>query len=300
MQRKVQLVDDPAPRLEAPDPQGEVTAAARVGVGLRAPHYERLLAGERAGVEWLEAISENYMDSEGRPLEILLALRRDFPLSLHGVSLSIGGVEGPRPGYLKSLRRLIERVDPAVVSDHLCFTGAHASNVHDLLPLPYTEEAVAAVARNVARVQEELGRTIALENVSSYLTYRESEMSEWEFLAAVARRSGCKLLLDVNNVYVSAMNHGFAPEAYVDAIPPELIAQFHLGGYSDLGEFLFDTHSRAPTEPVWELYRRAVRRAPAAPTIVEWDEDVPQWETLAAQAARAARIREEAHALERA
>ncbi|MDE2490537.1 MAG: DUF692 domain-containing protein [Elusimicrobia bacterium] len=267
--------------------------AAFVGVGLRSAHYPRLLERPRTKVRWFEAISENYMGSEGRPLEVLLKMREDYPVALHGVSLSVGGVEGPRPGYLERLRRLIDRVDPLLVTDHLCFTGAHASNVHDLLPLPYTEEALKTVARNVARTQEALGRTIALENVSSYLAYRESEMSEREFLVEAARRSGCRILLDVNNAYVSAKNHGFSAEEYVDGVPAELVAQIHLGGYTDMGKFLFDTHSRAPTEPVWELYRRAIARLPGTPVLIEWDEDVPEWETLEAQAVRAARIAEE-------
>lgn len=264
-----------------------------VGVGLRSVHYPHLLSRPRVAVKWFEAISENYMDSEGRPLEVLLKIREDFPVALHGVSLSIGGVEGPRPGYLERLKTLADRARPFLVTDHLCFTGAHASNVHDLLPLPYTEEAIATVARNVARAQDVLKRQIALENVSSYLSYRESAMTEWEFLVAVARRAGCKILLDVNNAYVSAMNHGFAPEAYVDAVPTELVAQIHLGGYTDTGKFLFDTHSRAPTDPVWALYRRVIGRMPRIPVLIEWDEDVPEWSGLEAQAVKAAKIAEE-------
>ncbi len=269
----------------------------RVGVGLRSVHYPHLLTRPKMAVRWFEAISENYMDTEGRPLEVLLAVRRDYPVALHGVSLSIGGVEGPRPGYLEALKRLADRVDPWLVSDHLCFTGAHASNAHDLLPLPYTEEAVAVAARNVRRAQDVLGRRIALENVSSYLTYRESVMTEWEFLVAVAEAADCGILLDVNNVYVSATNHGFAAEDYLDAVPPERVLQMHLGGYSDMGDFLFDTHSRAPTEPVWALFRRAAARFPKAPVLVEWDEDVPAWSELEAQAVKAAGLWEEAHAL---
>ena len=268
-----------------------------MGVGLRSAHFPHLLGRPRVAVKWFEALSENYMDSEGRPLEVLLKIREDFPVALHGVSLSVGGVEGPRPGYLGRLKKLADRVKPFLVTDHLCFTGVHASNVHDLLPLPYTEEAVETVVRNVSLAQDALGRQIALENVSSYLSYRESVMTEWEFLVAVARRAGCKILFDVNNAYVSAMNHGFAPEAYVDAIPPELVAQMHLGGYTDMGTFLFDTHAHAPTDPVWELYRRAVRRMPSAPVLVEWDEDVPEWAGLEAQAAKAAKIWAEEHEL---
>ncbi len=270
---------------------------AKVGVGLRSVHFPRLLEGPKTKVHWFEALTENYVDSEGRPLEVLRKIREDYPVALHGVSLSIGGVEGPRPGYLERLKRLIGRVDPFLVTDHLCFTGAHATNVHDLLPLPYTEEAIATVAANVSRVQDFLGRQIALENVSSYLTYKESEMTEHEFLVAAARRAGCKILLDINNVYVSATNHGFKAENYLDAIPSDLIAQIHLGGYSDTGKFLFDTHSSAPTDPVWELYRRVSGRRTQVPVLIEWDENIPDWDGLEAQAVKAARIAEEAHAL---
>lgn len=270
---------------------------AMVGVGLRSVHFPRLLERPRTPVRWFEAISENYMDSFGRPLEVLKKIREDHPVALHGVSLSIGGVEGPRPAYLKNLKRLIGAINPMLVTDHLCFTGAHASNVHDLLPLPYTEEAIKTVVSNVSKVQEFLGRSIALENVSSYLTYKASEMKEEDFLVAIAKRSGCKILLDVNNVYVSATNHGFKAEDYVDAIPSEMIAQLHLGGYSDMGTFLFDTHSRAPTDPVWELYRRVIRRVPAVPVLIEWDEAIPDWEGLEAQAVKAIGIAREVYAL---
>jgi uncharacterized protein (UPF0276 family) len=263
---------------------------AFVGVGLRPVHFPHLLGRPRVAVEWFETISENSMDSEGRPLEAVLRMREDYPIALHGVSMSIGGVEGPRPGYLEKLKTLADRVQPFLVTDHLCFTGAHASNVHDLLPLPYTEEAIETVARNVRKAQDVLKRRIALENVSSYLTYKESTMTEWEFLVEVARRADCRILLDVNNVYVSAVNHGFAPEAYVDAVPAELVAQIHLGGYTDTGKFLFDTHSRAPTDPVWELYRRVIGRMPETPVLIEWDEDVPEWSGLEAQAVKAAQI----------
>lgn len=266
----------------------------RVGVGLRPAHYSHLLSRPRTASRWFEAISENYMDSEGRPLEVLLAVRRDYPVALHGVSMSLGGIEGPRSGYLERLKRLAEKVEPFIISDHLCFTGAHAANAHDLLPLPYTEEAITTTARNIVRAQECLGRMIAIENVSSYLTYPESVMHEWDFIVAVAKTAGCKILLDVNNIFVSASNHGFDAVAYLNAVPPELVAQIHLGGYSDMGDFLFDTHSRAPTDPVWALYRKAILRFPDAPTLIEWDDDIPSFEDLDAQAAKAARVREEA------
>ncbi len=268
-----------------------------VGVGLRWAHFPRLLERPATPVKWFEAISENYMDSRGRPLEVLKSIRADHPVALHGVSLSIGGVEGPRPGYLESLKRLIEVIDPMLVTDHLCFTGAHASNVHDLLPLPYTEEAIATVVANVSKVQDFLGRPIGLENVSSYLTYNDSQMKEEEFLVAIAKKSGCKILLDVNNVFVSATNHGFKAEDYIDAIPSGLIAQLHLGGYSDMGKFLFDTHSRAPTDPVWALYRRVIRRLPEVPVLIEWDEAIPQWEVLEAEALKAIGIAAEVYGL---
>lgn len=270
---------------------------AMVGVGLRSVHFPRLLDRPRTPVRWFEAISENYMDSAGRPLEVLKKIREDKPVALHGVSLSIGGVEGPRPGYLAKLKALIGKIEPFLVTDHLCFTGAHATNIHDLLPLPYTEEAIQTVVSNVGKVQDFLGRPIALENVSSYLTYKDSEMREEEFLTAIAKRAGCKILLDVNNVYVSATNHGFKAEDYVDAIPSELIAQLHLGGYSDMGKFLFDTHSRAPTDPVWELYRRVIKRIPEVPVLIEWDEAVPDWDGLEKEAIKAIKIAKEAHAV---
>lgn len=281
----------------APGPDAPAGPGPKVGVGLRSAHYPHLLTRPQTAVRWFEAISENYMDSEGPPLEALLHIRRDYPVALHGVSLSPGSVEGPRPGYLERLKRLADRVQPWIVTDHLCFTGSHASNTHDLLPLPYTEEAARTVAANVARAQDALGRPIALENVSSYLAYRGSEMPEWDFLVEVARAAGCGILLDVNNVFVSASNHGYRAEDYLDAVPPELVKQIHLGGYSDMGDFLFDTHSRPPTEPVWALFRRAAARFPGAPVLVEWDEDVPAWPGLEAQAVKAASLWEEANAL---
>lgn len=270
-------------------------SACRVGVGLRPPHYPHVLEKPKTPVSWFEAISENYMGSEGRPIRVLESVRREFPLALHGVSLSIGSVEGARPRYLKKLKALVERVQPFVVSDHLCWTGAHAANLHDLIPLPFTPEAVERVARNVEKVQSFLGRQIALENVSSYLTYKESTMTEWGFLTEVARRSGCRILLDVNNVFVNASNHGFDPEAYLDSVPAGLVAQIHLAGFTDMGDYLFDTHSRPVSERVWELFSRVIGRLRDVPVLIEWDEDIPPFPVLEKEAAKAARIWEEHH-----
>lgn len=261
-----------------------------VGVGLRPVHYPHLLTRPKTSVRWFEAISENYMDSEGRPLEMLKAVRRDYPLALHGVSLSIGSVEGPRPGYLERLKRLISRVEPFLVSDHLCWTGAHASNTHDLLPLPYTRETLEMVVERIGRVQEFLGRPISMENVSSYLRFEQSAYSERDFITETARRSGCKILLDLNNVYVNAKNHGFDAAGFVEAVPPELVSQIHLAGFTDMGTHLFDTHSKPVSRDVWDLYALAARRMPEVPVLIEWDEDIPPFAELEKQALKAADV----------
>ena len=263
------------------------------GVGLRREHFERVLAGP-VGVDWFEIVSENFMVRGGRPLHVLERVRRDYPLVLHGVSLSIGSSDPLRSDYLDALSALIERVEPAWVSDHLCWTGIGGHNAHDLLPLPYTEEALAHVTRRVLQVQERLGRRIALENVSSYLEFAGSTLPEWEFLAELARRADCGILLDVNNVYVSAANHGFDAAKYLEAIPAERVWQVHLAGHSDRGSHLLDTHGSPVCEEVWQLYRQATRRLGAVASLVEWDEHVPDWETLEAESRRARAIRSEA------
>jgi len=214
------------------------------GVGLRPKHFSHVLEQPPA-VDWVEATSENYMARGGRPLAVLEKVRRDLPVVLHGVSLSIGSTDEINQRYLRELRGLVDRIQPALVSDHLCW-GSHGGRyAHDLWPLPYTDEALAHVAARVARVQELLGRQIALENVSSYVTYRDSTMAEWEFLASVAEHADCGILLDVNNVYVSSRNHGFDPAAYLAGIPPERVVQFHLAGHSDKGTWLLDSHGAA-------------------------------------------------------
>ena len=262
------------------------------GVGLRTEHYDAI-ASAWPCVDWFEAISENFMDSGGRPLQILEAVRARYPVALHGVALSIGSTDPLNDSYLKRLRALVDRIDPVIVSDHLCWTGVEGRNLHDLLPLPFTEEAVRHVATRVRHVQETLGRRILLENVSAYVTYRHSTMPEWEFLTAVARQAGCGILLDLNNLYVNAVNHGFDPLAYLAGIPGELVGQFHLAGHTDEGAFLFDTHNRPVIEPVWDLYRAVLRRWGPVTTLIEWDADIPPFEYLAAEAAQARAIQAE-------
>ena len=262
------------------------------GVGLRREHFERVLEGP-CRVDWFEVISENFMVAGGRPLHVLERVRRERPVALHGVSLSIGSSDPLDGDYLDRLAELADRVEPAWISDHLCWTGVGGHNAHDLLPLPYTEEALAHVVGRVAAVQERLGRRIALENVSTYLRFAGSTLPEWEFLAQVATRADCGILLDVNNLFVSAHNHGFDPHKYLEAIPAERIWQLHLAGHSDRGSHLLDTHSRPVADAVWDLYRAATCRVGAVASLVEWDEQVPDWETLEAESLRAARIRRE-------
>src|ERR1700689_609623 len=211
------------------------------GLGLRPTHYEALLS-EPHPIDWLEVITENYLVPGGQPLHFLERIRARFPVAMHGVSLSIGSTDPLDREYLKAVRELARRIEPAWISDHLCWTGVEGRNVHDLLPLPYTEEALACVVERVGQVQDLLGRQILLENVSSYLTYRSSEMTEWEFLAELAERADCAILLDINNIHVSAVNHGFDALQYLHAIPKERVRQFHLAGHSDMGDHLIDTH----------------------------------------------------------
>ncbi|HZZ85500.1 MAG TPA: DUF692 domain-containing protein [Anaeromyxobacteraceae bacterium] len=263
------------------------------GVGLRTRHFADWLAGPPPPVDFVEAVSENFMAPGGRPLAVLERVRRDVPVVLHGVSLSIGSVDPLSERYLDDLAALAGRIQPAWISDHLCW-GTHGGRyLHDLLPLPFTEEALVHVAARVVRVQERLGRRILLENVSSYVTYRDSTMSEWEFLSEVARRADCGILLDVNNVYVSARNHGFDPSAYLAGVAGERVGQLHLAGFSDQGRYLLDAHDHPVAEAVWDLYREAVRRFGAVSTLVEWDERVPPLERLVEESRRAAAVEAE-------
>ncbi len=258
------------------------------GVGLRRPHYAYVLEN-LPPMDWFEAISENFMVAGGRPLEVLERVREHYPIVLHGVSMSLGSTDAFNREYLSDLARLARRFEPAWISDHLCWTGVGGHNLHDLLPLPYTEEALRRVAARIREVQEILERPILIENVSSYMEFTISTLSEWEFLAAVAEEADCGILLDINNIYVSAFNHRFDPLVYIDAIPVERVVQFHLAGHSDHGTYLLDTHDHPVREEVWSLYEYAVRRFGEVSTLIEWDDNIPEFTELAATAERAGR-----------
>ena len=262
------------------------------GVGLRTVHYPHVL-DKTARADWFEVISENFMIAGGRPLRILEKARELAPIVLHGVSLNIGGTDPLRLDYLAELDSLIRRFDPAWVSDHLCWGASGGQFAHDLLPLPYTEEAVRHVASRIRRVQDRLGRRILMENVSSYLTYTISSMPEWVFLAAVAEEADCGILLDVNNIYVNAVNHGFSPIEYLSGVPAERVGQIHLAGHSSDGALLIDTHDHPVPTPVWQLYREAVRRFGGVSTLVEWDDRIPSFDELLVEANRAREIESE-------
>jgi len=264
-----------------------------VGVGLRPRHYARVLEApdaDRLGIDFFEAISENYMVPGGRPLRVLAQVRAHFPVVLHGVSLNIGSADPLDAQYLAELDALARRCEPAWISDHLCWTGVRGHNLHDLLPLPYTEDALAHVCERVQHVQDHLGRRIALENPSSYFAYCADAMPEWEFLAQVAERADCGILLDVNNVFVSAHNHGFDPERYLAEIPSDRVFQIHLAGHSAQGALLIDTHDHLVRDEVWALFEIAVRRIGAVSTLIEWDDRIPELEVLVAEAAHARQI----------
>ena len=256
------------------------------GLGLRPEHYREFATGAPR-VEWLEALSENYLVPGGKPLHFLDRIADRYPVVLHGVSLSIAGPAPLDIDYLRSLKALATRVQAAWISDHLCWTGANGVNLHDLLPFPFTGEALDHVASRVQRVQEFLRAPLVLENVSSYLQFPEDEMTEAEFMAALVRRTGCGLLLDVNNVYVNSINHGFDADRFLQALPPGAVRQVHLAGHSDEGGFLVDTHDAPVCEAVWALYERAVRRFGAVPTMIERDDDIPALSVLLDELARA-------------
>jgi uncharacterized protein len=252
------------------------------GLGLRVEHYESVLGGSPR-VDWFEVLTENYLVPGGKPLDYLTRIRERFPVAMHGVSLSIGSTAPLDYEYLRQVKALAARIQPEWVSDHLCWTGIAGRNTHDLLPLPYTEEALEHVARRVRTVQEVLERRILLENVSSYVSFRDSPLSEWQFLARIAARADCLILLDVNNIYVSSVNHQFDPLEYLNAIPPERVQQIHLAGHEDHGDYLVDTHDHPVRDAVWELYAEALRRCGPVSTMIERDDHIPPLAELVAE-----------------
>jgi hypothetical protein len=272
-----------------------VAIPARGGIGLRAPHYREILE-QRPDVGWLEVHSENYFGDGGQPHDYLERLRDRYPLSLHGVALGLGSTGALDTVHLGKLRRLIDRYEPGLVSEHLCWSAAGGRHLNDLLPLPYTEEVLDHVCIRVDAVQSTLGRRILIENVSSYLRFRHSTIPEWEFLGAVAGRTGCGILLDVNNVYVSAVNHGFDAHEYLASVPAAAVEEIHLAGFDDSGPCLIDTHGRAVAAEVWALFRETIRRVGPHPTLIEWDTDIPALPVLLEEARKADRVVEEAHA----
>jgi uncharacterized protein (UPF0276 family) len=263
-----------------------------VGVGFRKPHVAQVLR-ERPPMDWFEIISENYFAEGGIQRANLEALHAAYPVVPHGVSLSIGGDDPLDRDYIRRLRDLARRIDAPWCSDHLCWTGVAGVDLHDLLPLPYNRETLAHVVERVRRVQGELEVPFLLENPSSYLEYRESTMTEWEFLSEVAESADAGVLLDVNNVFVSAHNHGFDPSVYIERIPADRVVQIHLAGHTDRGSYLLDTHSDHVHPAVWDLYRLTLRRCGATSTLIEWDESIPPFETLSDEAARARSARGE-------
>ena len=268
-----------------------VTSCLGYGLGLRSHYYEAIL-DQRPKVDWFEIVSENYMVDGGKALYYLDAIAEQYPLVMHGVSLSIGGPHALDRNYLQRLKQLAQRVQPAWISDHLCWSRGNAHQLHDLLPLPYTEESLQHVAARVHQVQDVLERPLVLENVSSYLRYAADEFSEWEYLARLSELTGCELLLDVNNVYVSARNHGFDPWCFISSLPAQRIRQLHLAGHSDYGNYVIDTHDEPVSDPVWALYQRALAHLGPVATMIERDDHFPPFDELLAELGKARQLGE--------
>ena len=264
-------------------------ASPGFGLGLRTEHYADFL-GAPQPVDWLEIISDNFLVPGGRPLVVLDQIRERYPLAMHGVSLSIGASDGLDMDYLAALKKLARRVNPLWVSDHLCWTGVQGKNTHDLLPLPYNEQALRHVVRQIRQVQDFLERPLLIENVSSYVSFTDSTLSEWEFLSAVCEEADCLLLLDVNNIYVSSFNHGFDPLTYLHAIPPGRVQQIHLAGHSHNVDHIIDTHDHPVADPVWDLYRAACRHFGPVATMIERDDHIPPLPELLEELAQARSI----------
>jgi uncharacterized protein len=259
------------------------------GIGLRAPHYQDVLA-RQPKLGFLEVHSENFFGEGGQPLRYLDRFRQDYDISLHGVGMSLGSADVLNPTHLQKLKRLVDRVQPRFVSEHLCWVGVNGRFLNDLLPLPYTQISLDNVVQHVEQMQETLGRKVLVENVSSYLEFTDSDIPEWEFVNAVAERAGCGVLLDVNNIYVSAANHGFDARAYIDAIDTRHVGEIHLAGFEDIGDVLIDTHSAPVYSDVWPLYEYALKRFGPVPTLIEWDADIPALDVLLGEAEKARRI----------
>jgi uncharacterized protein (UPF0276 family) len=265
------------------------------GLGLRTEHYNAILE-TKLEVDWFEALSENYMIPGGKPLNFLDKIRADYPVVMHGVSLSIGSTAEMDKNYLRDLKKLADRVQPAWISDHLCWTGVHGQNMHDLLPLPYTEETAKHVAERVKIVQDYLGHQILLENVSSYASYIDSSMTEWEFITKIVEQADCLLLLDVNNIYVSSFNHQFDAKAFIDGVPANRIQQIHLAGHNNYGDYIIDTHDAPVIDPVWDLYEYAIARFGQVSTMIERDDHIPALEVLVDELTIARNLAKKAHA----
>jgi hypothetical protein len=267
---------------------------SRAGIGLRPRHYREIVA-TRPDVAFLEIHAENYFAAGGQPLAFLEKLRASCPLSVHGVGLSLGSTDPLDVAHLDKLARLVDRFQPSLISEHLCWCSVGGRHFNDLLPLPFTDEAAAHVSRRISQAQDYLGRQILIENLSSYLEFADAEMPEWEFLSEVSRRSGCGILLDVNNIYVSSRNHGFDPHRYLRCVPLAPVKEIHLAGFESNGQCLIDTHSKPVADAVWGLYREAIARFGPTPTLIEWDTDVPELAVLVEEARRADAILAEQH-----
>lgn len=257
-----------------------------VGLGLRNQHFQYIIEN-KPDVPWFEVLADNFINNDGPPLDYLQEIKQHYPMVLHSVGMSIGSTDPLNQNYFKQYKKLVENINPPYVSDHLCWISIDDQYFHDLLPLPYTEPVANYVAKRIQQIQDLIGYPLIIENVSSYLTYKESKMPEWEFLSLVAEKANCGILLDINNIYVSSVNHKFDPEIYINAIDPSRVKQFHLAGYTDRGTHLIDTHSDVVSDPVWELYKKAAKRFKAVPTLIEWDADIPEFSVLEKEAERA-------------
>jgi len=270
-------------------PQRTAAPIHDVGIGLRSPHYADI-ERDKPRVPWFEVLIDNYLNKGGAVRQHLHAIRQDYPITFHGVSMSIGSADPINRDYLRVLKQAMDEFEPVHISDHLCWSSINGQYSHDLLPLPYINNAVQHVVERIQQVQDVLQQQILIENVSSYLQYNMSVMEEWEFLAEIAERADCYILLDINNIYVSAFNQSFDPVHYIKAVPTERVREMHLAGYEDQGTHLLDTHSEAVHPPVWELYEQALQYVGAVPTLIEWDNDIPDFSVLQQEAHTASEI----------